>query len=189
MSQYDLDEFQKQTRSDIDIAFEEESKNQIELDKAILTLSASTLALSVTFVKDIAPKPLPNSIWMLFLSWLTLIASVVVVLLSFRFAVGAHRETQEYHVERLKAIVDGKPDINFTSKLSMRVGFANSAALVLFCIGVVLFTSFVGFNYYINMSNSESGQSNSTNKPTIVEKGTKPAVIKPVPAKPDSGKK
>jgi hypothetical protein len=46
-------------------------------DKAILTMSGGSLALSLTFIEKIAPSPLAWSLWFLFVAWLLLILSVL----------------------------------------------------------------------------------------------------------------
>lgn len=40
-----------------------------QFDKAILTLAAGALALSITFINQIAPQPIPNSICFLITAW------------------------------------------------------------------------------------------------------------------------
>ena len=54
-----------------------------DYDQAILTLAAATLALSVTFVKDIAPHPVGDTRLLLFGAWGGLVVSIVAMLTSF----------------------------------------------------------------------------------------------------------
>jgi hypothetical protein len=53
-------------------------------DKAILTLASGTLALSATFVHDIAPNPVGCSVALLIVSWVALVASIVFIVLSYQ---------------------------------------------------------------------------------------------------------
>jgi len=52
-------------------------------DRAVLTLSSATLALSATFVHDIAPDPMRSSD-LLVLSWVALIAAIIFMVISFQ---------------------------------------------------------------------------------------------------------
>ena len=54
-----------------------------DYDQAILTLAAATLALSVTFVKDIAPHPVGDTRLLLLGAWGGLVVSIVAMLASF----------------------------------------------------------------------------------------------------------
>ncbi len=53
-----------------------------DYDRAVLTLSSATLALSVTFLHDIAPTPKPGSTTLVVLSWLCLGGALVLIFAS-----------------------------------------------------------------------------------------------------------
>jgi len=53
------------------------------LDKAILSLSAGALAISLTFVHEIAPHPIKSTLFYLFISWFLFIFSILSTLISF----------------------------------------------------------------------------------------------------------
>jgi len=52
-------------------------------DRAILTLSSATLALSATFLHDIAPSP-PGAVEFLVVSWGAFLAAIVLIVASFQ---------------------------------------------------------------------------------------------------------
>jgi hypothetical protein len=60
-----------------------EQKSADQHDKAILTISMGGLALSITFLKDIAPHPLPGTLWSIGVSWSLFVASMLTILASF----------------------------------------------------------------------------------------------------------
>ena len=62
-----------------------------QFDKAILTLAAGALALSLTFIKEIAPTPDELTIRLLAISWGCYIVSIFLTLSSFHTSVCAHR--------------------------------------------------------------------------------------------------
>lgn len=52
-------------------------------DKAILTFGSGAFAISIAFLKDIAPNPHPNTLPLLGWSWLLFAASLVLILVAF----------------------------------------------------------------------------------------------------------
>src|SRR5262245_8526451 len=57
-----------------------EQKSADQHDKAILTLAAGGLALSITFLEKIAPNPRPDTLWLIAFSWGGFITSLVAIL-------------------------------------------------------------------------------------------------------------
>lgn len=53
-------------------------------DRQVLLLSAGALALSITFLHDIAPCPKAWTVWFLGAGWIGLVAAIVATVLSFR---------------------------------------------------------------------------------------------------------
>lgn len=58
-------------------------------DRALMTLSAGSLGLSIAFVKDIAPDPV--SVWALELSWILMGLSLLAIVTSFVGSVEVHK--------------------------------------------------------------------------------------------------
>jgi hypothetical protein len=52
-------------------------------DKAILTLASGAFGVSIVFLKDIVPKPLPNTLSLLGWSWMFFAASLATILIGF----------------------------------------------------------------------------------------------------------
>ncbi|MCX6173299.1 MAG: hypothetical protein NTZ27_00895 [Ignavibacteriales bacterium] len=52
-------------------------------DKAILTLASGSFGFTIAFLKDIAPKPFANTLWLLAFSWFLFAVSLIVILFSF----------------------------------------------------------------------------------------------------------
>ena len=60
-----------------------EREGSRSFDKAILTLAAGALGLSITFVDKIAPLPQAATLWLLVTSWISFGFSIIITLSSF----------------------------------------------------------------------------------------------------------
>ncbi len=56
---------------------------QQELDRAVLTLSAGLLGLSLAFIKDVVPLSQAIALWLLYLSWGFSAGAILLTLFSF----------------------------------------------------------------------------------------------------------
>ena len=65
------------------LLIEIEQKSAAQHDKAILTVASGGLALSLTFLKEIAPHPLPETWKYIGISWACFVLSILTILLSF----------------------------------------------------------------------------------------------------------
>lgn len=74
---------------------EAEKSGSQQFDKAILTLAAGALAISLTFIKNIAPHPKDWTIYFLLASWIGFIISLVCTLCSFLTSQAAFRKQIE----------------------------------------------------------------------------------------------
>ncbi len=77
-----------------------EQKSADQHDKAMLTLAAGGLALSITFLEKIAPNPLPDTLWLIACSWGGFITSLFAILASF--------QTSQWACCRQRDILDQK---------------------------------------------------------------------------------
>ena len=66
-----------------------------QFDKAILTLAAGALALSITFITQIAPHPKSQSIYFLIVAWVLFSFSILSTLISFLISQAACRRQRE----------------------------------------------------------------------------------------------
>ena len=73
-------------------------------DKAVLTLAAGALGLSISFVRNIAPNPSDGTLWMLAVSWLLFLLAITSTLASFQTSIHAFRR----HDKILDLIHGGK---------------------------------------------------------------------------------
>lgn len=74
---------------------EGEQASADHFDKHILTLAASALGISVVFLEKIAPKPDPTTFIFLYISWLSLVISMLFTLSSFLTSQHAHRRQRK----------------------------------------------------------------------------------------------
>ena len=70
---------------------EGEQASADNFDKHILTLAASALGVSIVFLEKIAPKPDPTTLLFLYVSWFSLVISMLFTLSSFLTSQHAHR--------------------------------------------------------------------------------------------------
>lgn len=161
---------------------EMEQKSADQHDKAILTLTAGALGLSLTFIDRIAPNPAANTLWVVGTAWLLFILSIFAILASFLTSQSACRRQRE--------LLDGEystgeppEEIN---KFADATRYLNVAAYSCFLIGVVFLASFswVNLGKAKNMSNEQSSPSvqNAISSPKE-ERGNVPPKI---PAKPST---
>lgn len=137
MDQSDYLEFKKQANEGLQSAAS-------QFDKAILTLSAGALALSLTFVKDIAPTPDTTTVHLLKWAWAGFIASIVLTLLSFHSSLRAFRRYDKI-IDTMQADprVDRETLTNSWSSVTI---WLNALSLASFFLGTVLLTWSVSHN-------------------------------------------
>jgi hypothetical protein len=110
-------------------------------DKYLIMLSAGTLALSITFLKDIAPKP--NGVCHLCTSWAFLAVSLFTIMISF---LGS-----QHAMRRQRRIIDAdalrqKRARGQRNVWAIAVTVLNWASVVLFALGVVFMVVFASMN-------------------------------------------
>jgi hypothetical protein len=60
----------------------------------VIAGAAGTLALSITFLEEIAPTPVPWTLWFLGVGWVAMLVSLALSVLSFRVTVHAHQSNR-----------------------------------------------------------------------------------------------
>ena len=109
-----------------------------QFDKAILTLAAGALALSLTFIKDVAPAPNALIIGLLTGAWACFIGSVCITLISFQTGICAHRRFDEnLNIQQRDPATDSNSLKNCWVGVTITLNFAS---LIVFIIGTVLLT-------------------------------------------------
>ena len=105
-------------------------------NKAILTLAAGALALSLTFLKDIAPTPDDRAITLLAWSWVCFIISMCLTLISFQVSVCAFRRFDEIlNIQQAESGTDASTLKNCWVTVTL---ILNRLSLVMFIAGAIL---------------------------------------------------
>jgi hypothetical protein len=159
---------------------EMEQKSADQHDKAILTVASGGLALSITFLKDIAPNPLPETWKYLGVSWACFVVGILAILLSFLTSQSACRKQRDFLDELYqKGSVAVAAKKNWWSSWTNGLNWV-SYALVFFA--VVFFTLFSWLNL------GKGGHETMTDTPQNqqVQSSMKPIEVKggAVPPKP-----
>ena len=119
-----------------------EQKSADQHDKAILTLTAGALGLSITFLDKIAANPLPETLFLVGLSWLLFILAIICIVASFLTSQSACRRQRE--------LLDGEystglvPDEN--NRPADWTRYLNIGAYGLFVLGVICLALFSWWN-------------------------------------------
>lgn len=132
---------------------EAEFKIAESLDKALLTLSGGALAISMTFVKDIARNPMWT--WALVIAWLLFGSSITVLLATSYICQLAYRkqrkildDEQGAKFKRQKNNLEARNEpIERKNIWSTSTKVGNFSAMVIFLIGLV----FLGVFIWVNM--------------------------------------
>ena len=110
------------------------------LDRGILTLAGGALGLSITYIEKIAPNPSPSSLWLLGLSWLLLLATLLVSLashLTSQSAMRRQRDILDLDLEKDELTEDEKKNVWSTA-----THWLNISSIVTFSLGVILLCVF-----------------------------------------------
>ncbi len=110
-----------------------------QFDKAILTLAAGALAISLTFINQIAPNPKSWTLYILFSAWLTFcfsILSTLISLLTSQLACSRQREILENEFFETKQQQDAQNNPAKSTQI------LNWISIVSFIIGVLLLAIF-----------------------------------------------
>ena len=124
--------------------FEGESEQSRLFDRAVLTLAAGALGLSITFIHDIVPKYDENTVIWLIYSWFGFISSMILTLVSFQTSQQAIRVQRDildtkYNPQAVESRTSDNPCSRYTNRL-------NWASLFTFGLGTIFFAIFVIVN-------------------------------------------
>jgi magnesium-transporting ATPase (P-type) len=106
-----------------------------QFDKAILTLAAGALGLSIAFINQIAPHPKPNSIYCLITAWISFCLSMLSTLISFLTSQAACRKQRD--------IIDKN---NTKNKAASWTNWLNYFSIGFFIAGVIFLIIFSTIN-------------------------------------------
>jgi hypothetical protein len=160
------------TLADARRRLEEESyKVEAAYDKTLIALSGGALAISVAFLKDVAPHPAASTIWILRASWLFLVGSLLSILTSMLTSQRAFDQGIEDLDRRLEAARDGTSvaDDEVTARLFRRYANAtrwlNRFSAGLFVAGAFLFLAFATLNVVQGEASPAAAPSGITGTP------------------------
>jgi len=115
-----------------------------QFDKAILTLAAGALGLSITFIYQIAPHPNPNSIFFLIIAWSLFSISILSTLISFLTSQEACRQTRDLLDQEQKE--EKKDQKEFSARKWTNV--LNYFSIGMFILGVIFLIVFSSINLF-----------------------------------------
>ena len=115
-----------------------------QFDKAILTLAAGALALSITFINQIAPHPKSQSIYFLIAAWVLFCLSLLSTLISFLTSQVACRRQREILDQD---ILDKKrrPQMHKNSA-AILTDILNYLSIAFFIFGIIFLVIFSAIN-------------------------------------------
>ena len=125
-----------------------------QFDKAVMTLAAGGLSMSLLFVQRIGPQQDPKTVWLLAGGWIGFTASLLLVLCSFLFGYHSYRLEikvleEMYNDPHLKI-----PPPNKWVTCTLVSNWASAIALIFGATFIVMFA-------IMNTPNSEGGESMS----------------------------
>ena len=119
----------------------------IQYAKAIMTLSAGALTLSLAFMKDIVPNPGAGTLLLLKGSWLSFSLSLISVVISFLLSEFAFIRQVEISQKSLSIDPTKSEAASATENPYKRwIIFLNIVSLAAFIMGVILLVLFSLFN-------------------------------------------
>jgi hypothetical protein len=121
-----------------------EQKSADQHDKAILTVAAGGFAISITFLKEIAPTPTPSTMWLLGTAWGCFVASMLIILLSFQTSQTACRRQRDL-LDSLYSDPQSEKPTNLTFWATVTI-WLNVASYVLLFLAVCFLAVFSWMN-------------------------------------------
>lgn len=112
-------------------------QSSTDYDRTILTLSSGALAVSIAFLRDIAPDP--SCVALVVVAWILLGLSLASTLLS-------HATSQKALLYSRKKLDEGKPDLSRGGGWGTATSILNGASGVTFLIGALLLIVFAIIN-------------------------------------------
>ena len=122
------------------ILVEAERQAAESFDKSLITLSSGALALTVPFIRFLAPNP--TALCLLFVAWGGFILALLTILFSILVSQGALRKQRDI----LDELYRHNADAAQKNRLADVTNALNTASIVLFVGGVLMFALFAGRN-------------------------------------------
>ena len=116
-------------------------------DKAILTLAAGALGLSLTFIRQIVPDIKSGTMFMLICAWSSFCISILSTLISFLTSQSAcSRQIEIMEAKYFDDNSDMSEKVNYKNKPAIWTERLNKYSIFIFIIGVILLVTFSSVN-------------------------------------------
>lgn len=150
-------------------------------DKALMTLSAGALGLSLSFIKDIVRTPIPSSLPWLGWSWVLLTFTLLLTLVSFP-------ASQQSLRTAMRQVDEGGPagGAKLGGSWTTVTSLLNGLATVSLVVGLGLFIRFAFMNYEeasrVNTAPQQSWHKQECASANDSSSGHQRAAVSPIPA-------
>jgi hypothetical protein len=124
-----------------------------EFDRQVLILAAGALALSITYLHNIAARPLAWTIVLLILAWAALLTAIVATVLSFRESAKAFLQQIKAEDENYRT---GKPLV-VDEAAALRTRWLTRIAALGFALGLSFLALFAVFNVRTRTGGTSNG--------------------------------
>lgn len=112
-------------------------------DKYVLTLSGGAFGLSLTFVRQIVPKIIPGTFWLLIAAWAGFTVSILIILISFLTSLHAcDRQIQIVEDEFFHKQIDKEKKDKNENRLTSWTNWLNIISILTFMIGIIFLIAF-----------------------------------------------
>ena len=128
-----------------------EKESSRSFDKAMLTLSAGALGLSITFIRQISPSPLLGTLGFLKVAWICFALSILTTLMSFLLSQSAIRKQREILDQKRREILG--QDRQEESNVKEQNNWLASATNALNWVSVLFFTVGIGLLSWFSIEN------------------------------------
>jgi hypothetical protein len=108
-------------------------------DTSMITITSGALALSLVFVKEVAPDP--KNVYVLIGAWVFFVLALLMIMSSFLTSQAATRKQRD-----ILDCLQNDPNTSQENKDAIRTLRLNWAAIFSFLIAIVLFVIFAGLN-------------------------------------------
>jgi hypothetical protein len=154
-------------------------------DRAILTLSAGALGLSLVFIKDVVPLPAAIGLWLLFWSWGLLGAAILLTLFSF---IASHQAFEHQKNVAFEHYMKENDQLNTRTTWSLVTRYVTYVAGVFFLTALALTLAFAIQNMRHASAMIKTNQETSVRdriehptNPNPEQKGVEPSSLIKVP--------
>ncbi len=118
-----------------------EKETAQQFDKAILTLAAGALALSITFIHEIVPHPIEDTLCYLITAWILFCFSILSTLISFLTSQEACRRQREILDESIS-----NKNVSAANVPAMWTNRLNYISIAFFILGIIFLIIFSAIN-------------------------------------------